>query len=88
MARKARIVVEGYERIEERARSPFCRYDIIILAECSHGNPNPKAVYKQAARIGVRYWWGAAHEMAAIQACVFFKPGDKEIRHGLVESIT
>lgn len=74
--RVPRIVVEGYERVQEKARSPKDKYDIIIIADC-HGR-------RQAARFGIPFWWGQQHELDAIKSLVFFKPGDQSVDHGMV----
>lgn len=77
------IPVEGYRRDPppgeySRSEQRGCRGYFDILAEC-HGDV-------AGARIHVPYWWGNAHEMAAIRELMFFGQ-DRYPDHGIVTSI-
>lgn len=87
LGRKQRVPVEAYHVEETKPRRITSAKRIVVVALCSHkGTIDGR--YVQAADIEVPYWWGDAHERAAVARLVFFAPGmEKKPDHGLVTDI-
>ncbi len=88
---RIRVPVETYE-VNPPLEQWIPGTPIVVIAQCSHrdihtivdksyGLSKPE---EQIARLETAPWWGQAHYLAAVKACVFFRPGQGAPDHGMV----